>query len=292
MIRWVAEIGSNHNRDIIRTLKLIDEAKCIGAWGIKFQLFQAKKLYAPKFKTQIDKMKKWELPIHFIEHIAIRCRYNNLKFICTPFDLKAVDFLKDHIDIFKIGSYELRYTDLIKAVIDTGKPWIISAGMEEFYRYIPDRKLGSFMPNLRTVATLGRKSNNPPCAILACNSNYPAAPEDCNLGNINILKNYFHCLVGWSDHTVEPGIIYKAVSLGAEMIEFHFDLEDGLGFESDIGHCWKPNQIKKVIHDIKIGEIAVQINSSNETEAKKWRTDPKDGLRPLKKYRKELLNND
>jgi len=274
-IKFIAEIGSNHNRDIVRTLKLIGEAKKIGAWGVKFQLFRAHKLYAPEFKAQIKKMKKWELPVNFINHIKMRCQTNNLKFICTPFDLDAVDFLKNRIDIFKIGSYELLYTNLIKAVIETEQPWIMSTGMTTFSQ----------------IAEIVEKElNNPPCALLACNSNYPAEPENCNLGTISKLKNYFfRCLVGWSDHTVKPGVIYKAIALGAKIIEFHFDLEDGKGFESKIGHCWKPSQIKDVIHNIKIGEIAEQHNDSNETEAKKWRTDPKDGMRPLREFRKELL---
>jgi len=273
--KFIAEIGSNHNRDIVRTLELINKAKNIGAWGVKFQLFRAKKLYSPEFKTQIKKMKKWELPKNFINLIKMRCQELDLKFICTPFDLEAVDFLKDHIDIFKIGSYEFLYTDLIEAVINTGHPWIISTGMATFSQM---------------AGVVEKESNNPPCALLACNSNYPAEPENCNLGIISKMKNYFfRCLVGWSDHTVEPGVIYKAVSLGAKMIEFHFDLEDGKGFESKIGHCWKPSQIKDVIYNIKIGEIAGQANNSNETEAKKWRTDPKDGMRPLREFREELL---
>ena len=274
-IKFIAEIGSNHNCDIVRTLKLIDEAKNIGAWGVKFQLFKAHKLYAPEFKTQIKKMKKWELPINFINHIKTQCQINNLKFICTPFDLAAVNFLKDRIDIFKIGSYELLYIDLIKAVIKTEQPWIMSTGMTMFSQ----------------IAEIVEKElNNPPCALLACNSNYPAKPENCNLGTISKLKNYFfRCLIGWSDHTVEPGIIYKAIALGAKMIEFHFDLEDGKGFESKIGHCWKPSQIKDVIRNIKIGEMAEQTNNTRENEARKWRTDPKDGLRPLKEFREELL---
>ncbi len=295
MTKFIAEIGSNHNQNIIRTLQLIEEAKQIGAWGVKFQLFKAEKLYAPEFKAQIQKMKKWELPEYFIDHILYECRKQDLKFICTPFDLEAVDFLNKYVDIFKIGSYELLFIHFIKAVINTGKPWIISAGMEEFHLNIPNRKLGSFMPNIREAIRIGKELNNPPCAVLACNSNYPAKAENCNLRNINILKNHFYCYyspIGWSDHTVEPGIIYKAISLGAEIIEFHFDLEDGKGFESDVGHCWKPSQIKKVIHDIEIGEIAEHLNDPNETEAKKWRTDPVDGMRPLQKYRKELLNND
>jgi len=288
-IKFIAEIGSNHNRDLARTLRLIDEAKRIGCWAVKFQLFKAKNLYAPEFKSQIEKMKTWELPYEFIQHIRIRCDALGLKFICTPFDLGAVHLLKDTVDYFKIGSYENQWINLIKAVIDTQKPWMISTGMENNTAAVSNK----WMKNIREAEFLGRSAKNPPHAILHCNSNYPARPKNCNLRNITKLTNYFMGkTIGWSDHTVNPGVIYKAISLGAEIIEFHFDmrLNREYGFESGTGHCWYPEEIEDVIQNVKAGEIAEQINDSGENEAKKWRTDPEDGLRPLKEFREELLN--
>lgn len=286
-VRWIAEIGSNHNQDIVRTLKLIDEAKRIGCWAVKFQLFRAEQLYHSSFTEQIEKMKKWELPEHFIDYIRLRCDTVGIKFICTPFDLGAVELLKDKVDWLKIGSYELMYTDLIQAVAKTGKKWMISAGMESF------ELSNNFMQHIRAAEREGRFCENPPSVIFACNSNYPAKVENCNLKNINKLKNYFRpSRSGWSDHTTYPGVIYKAIACGAEYIEFHFDLGDAMGFEYSVGHCWLPNEIEEVIKNVRIGEVAYQNNDTGETEAMKWRTDPVDGLRPMREYRKELLNAD
>jgi N-acetylneuraminate synthase len=209
--------------------------------------------------------------------------------------LNAFRALKNYVDYFKIGSYELLYTDLIETVARTGKPWIISTGMESFNLKKDSSNQKDFMINVRKATRIGRLVENSPFVILACNSNYPAKPEDCNLRNIAILSDYFIAQkIGWSDHTVEPGVIYKAISLGAEYIEFHFDLEDGMGYEYKIGHCWKPNQIKKVIHDVRIGEVAENniFNTSNEKGIARWRMDPVDGMRPLRLYRKELLRRE
>jgi len=279
--KFIAEIGSNHNQDLTRTRQLIDKAKEIGCWGVKFQLFRAEQLYAPEFKSQINKMKKWELPISYIEQIKIKCQDLDLKFICTPFDLTAVKILEPYVDYYKIGSYENQWEDLIATVAATNIPWMISLGMTTikdilYYNLIWTK--------------LYHSNSNLPIIVFHCNSNYPAIPENCNLNYIRDLKDIFS-LVGWSDHTVEPGIIYKAIAFGAQYIEFHFDLENMLGFESEVGHCWAPNKIKQVIHNVKIGELAEAETDTNESQASKWRTDPEDGLRPLKEFRKELLND-
>jgi len=278
-VRFIAEIGSNHNKDIVRTLKLIQKAKKIGCWAVKFQLFKAEKLYALSFKSHIAKMKKWELPIHFLDHIKYECENLDLKFICTPFDLEAVKVLKPYVDYFKIGSYENQWPELIYTVAKTKRPWMISGGLLEEHQW---HNLYHYIANC---------GQDEPAVLFHCCSNYPAKPKNCNLNTIKRQKRGLISIkTGWSDHTVEPGVIYKAISNGAEYIEFHFDLEDGLGFESSIGHCWQPHQMREVIHNVRIGELAEIQTDTNEQEASKWRTDPSDGLRPLKEFREELLN--
>ncbi|MBU1161232.1 MAG: N-acetylneuraminate synthase family protein, partial [Proteobacteria bacterium] len=49
-------------QDINHCFELITQAKEMGCWAVKFQLFKTDKLYAPEFKPQIEKMKAWELP--------------------------------------------------------------------------------------------------------------------------------------------------------------------------------------------------------------------------------------
>ena len=100
---------------------------------------------------------------------------------------------------------------------------------------------------------------------------------------------------GWSDHSVNPGVLYRAVHRwGAEMIEFHLDLE-GEGEEYRTGHCWLPEQIKHVIETIKSGLNAdgngEKVPAAAELAERDWRADPGDGLRPLLKIRKSWRND-
>ena len=54
--KLIAEIGSNHNRDILRCYKLIDEAKNLGFYAVKFQLFKIKTLFSKNAKKTYKKM--------------------------------------------------------------------------------------------------------------------------------------------------------------------------------------------------------------------------------------------
>jgi N-acetylneuraminate synthase len=93
--------------------------------------------------------------------------------------------------------------------------------------------------------------------------------------------------VGWSDHTAMPGVIYSAVANGARIIEFHLDL-NGRGYEFQHGHCWLPGQIAEVIKNVRHWEasnIPIGISAKKLLDARQQRTDPNDGMRPLKKFR-------
>lgn len=288
MTHFIAEISSNHNQSLPRTIDLIKEAKRIGCWAVKFQYFRANRLYAPEFKSKVTQMIGWELPGNFIPEIESCCKDLDIKFGCSVFDIESVGVIAPWVDYLKVGSYELLYHDLIKAIVKTHKQWMMSCGMAS---WIQIREI------IREV--LEGKCSNLPKVIFHCNSNYPARPKDCNLGQIHVLKWRLVQIIfpspkiGWSDHTVEPGIIHKAIAMGAEYIEVHFDLNDKLGFETSIGHCWTPYWLEEVIRNVRIGEIAEKdITDTGESEAAKWRTDPVDGLRPLKEYRKELLKEE
>ena len=288
MLKFISDAGSNHNQDLKRALELVRVSKFIGCYGVKFQLFRPELLFSKEFPQKIKKMQQWALPVDFIPEIANECNKQQIKFICTPFDLQSVFDLIPFVDILKIGSYELLYDRLIEAVAETGIPWMFSAGMlEKAYNILPIMETGIWY-------------NNRPWAVLHCNSNYPAKPENCNLYRIGEIRYLVgnRAEVGWSDHTKSEEVIIAAVSQGATVIEFHLDLSDGKGLEYSFGHCWKPLDIEETIIDAQqfskldgffsYGDHRWINSNTMEEEARKWRMDPKDGKRPLRMFRKEL----
>ncbi len=284
-VEFVAEVSSNHGGDLDRSLAFIDRAAEIGCGAVKFQLFRIRELFAPEVlaaSAAHRERERWELPESFLPALAERAHERGLRFSCTPFHLGAVATLEPHVDFYKISSYELPWTDLLAACARTGRPVVLSTGMATRDEVA------------RAVGALARAGCRD-LTLLHCVSDYPARAADANLAAIATLREigaaHAGLLVraGWSDHTVEPGVIHRAVHRhGASMIEFHLDL-DGRGAEFAPGHCWLPEPIEAVIRDVRTaasadGRAGKRLSAA-ELEERDWRADPEDGLRPQRRVR-------
>ena len=279
---FISEVSSNHSQSIDRSLEFIDQSAEVGCDAVKFQLFKTEMLFSKEvFESNPEtiKRKQWELPIEFLPVLSQRCKEKGIQFSCTPFYIDAVDELNQYIDFFKIASYELLWDDLIIACVKTGKPLILSTGM-------------ATMDEIRHAVEITNKNGCQNLTLLHCTSAYPTPYEEANLAAIATLRNEFGCKVGWSDHTVDSGVINRAINRwGAEVVEFHMDLE-GAGEEFESGHCWLPKNIGHVIKQVRHGLIAdgegIKNPSVSELPDRNWRTDPSDGLRPMKSIRDTL----
>ena len=292
-IDFIAEVSSNHNRDLSRMKEFIYASKEAGCTGVKFQLFKIDELFSPEILAKSEthrKRKGWELPIEYIPELAELSHSIGLSFSCTPFYLEAVEILAPYVDFYKIASYELLWINLFKKCGNTGKPVVFSTGMAT---------LNEVENALRNLF----KTKTKDITILHCNSAYPTPVRDANLAGINILKetvntinnpNQIEIKVGYSDHTVSPAVLYRAFhKYNVNFVEFHLDL-DGKGEEYEAGHCWLPNQISEVITNVNSGIAADGVEifepSLSELPDRGWRADPTDGLRPIKKIRKNFGN--
>lgn len=278
-VHFAAEVSSNHNRSLERCLDFVDRAADIGCSSVKFQLFKIERLFTPEViasRPDIRGRREWELPLSFLEPLAGRCRKRQVEFGCTPFYLEAVEELYPFVDYYKVASYELLWTDLVRECAATDKPLVLSTGM-------------ATLGEVEAAVVAAREAGRGALSLLHCTSAYPAEPRHCNLGAIETLRTAFGLPVGWSDHSVDSGVIYRAVHrFGASMVEFHLDLE-GAGEEFTGGHCWLPEQIGAVIKGVGRG-LAADGNArkwpaESETVERLWRADPRDGLRPLKETR-------
>lgn len=275
-VEWICDIGANHNQDRIRIAKLIKVAKEIGCKAVKFQLYQANKLYHSKYSpSKVNQLRNCELDIELIPYISDICIKNEIEFHCTPFSLGAIRLLITYVDAFKIGSYEVLWLALIKCAVQTHKPFSISFGNAKS----ADRE------NAMNIIKNNHPFLNKVC-LYHCNPEYPAKPEHCNLNLVKWLKRNYGLQTGWSDHTRNAGVIHQAIAQGASRIEFHLDL-DGDGYEYGTGHCWLPDEIGKVIDDVNTGMSALAMTEPFTKETLKWRTDV-DGMRPLRSHRNEL----
>lgn len=289
-VQFVAEVSSNHNQDLDRCLAFIDCGAKIGCNAVKFQLFRVRELFAPEILDRSEKHRmreRWELPCEFLPKLAGRCRERGVLFSCTPFYLAAVAELEPYTAFYKIASYELTWDALLDACARTGKPVVLSTGMATM------EEVGRAVGVLRAAGCRDLK-------LLHCVSGYPCPAADCNLSAIASLRAAFApAAVGWSDHSVNSGVLRRAVRRWkAEMIEFHMDLE-GDGAEFKAGHCWLPGQIAPLITELQHGAEADADQTCqpmdgdgrkepvpSELSDRAWRRDPVDGLRPFQAIRK------
>lgn len=225
----IAEVGSNHDSDYKKALKLIDVAKSAGADAIKFQTFRAETLYsryAPRLKEMKGKSRRNESPFALIKRIEMPwewhkdlkryCKKVGIDFCSTPFDLEAVRLLERiGVPFYKIASSEIDDIFLLRKIARIGKPIVVSTGKAD-------------LRDVRRTFEYLRKHGAGPIALLHCVSQYPAKYEDINLRALITLKKTFNTIIGFSDHTLDEVSALGAVSLGARIIEKHITLDRAL----------------------------------------------------------------
>lgn len=284
---FISEVSSNHHQDIERCFKFIDVSAEVGCSAVKFQLFKIDQLFAaevlthPKFQ---NKKRDWELPLEFIPELKRRCLERGVQFGCTPFYLDAVSELEPYVDFYKIASYELNWTELVRRCAKTKKPLVVSTGMSTF-------------DEIDQTVQVAIDSGCMDLTVLHCVSGYPTPIDEANLAVLATYAERYQqksipIKFGWSDHSRSAAVLYRAIhKWNASMIEFHLDL-DQQGEEYQTGHCWLPEEIKPVIDNIRLGFVADGSKekgpSAIELAERPWRADPEDGLRPIKSYRNKL----
>jgi len=138
----IAEVGSNHNKDIDTAKKLIDTAKVCGCDAVKFQSYTADGLYS-KYTPRISEMEgrsgSGETPYELIKRIAMPVEWHSqlkeycdqigITFCSTPFDESMVDILESvNVPFYKIASYESTHFPMLAKIARTGKPVLLSTG--------------------------------------------------------------------------------------------------------------------------------------------------------------------
>lgn len=214
----IAEIGNNHNGDFNRAIKMIDEAIEAGADCVKFQMRHLEEVYRKKTLVKdgedlgteyvIDLLNRFELSKD--QHVKLfeYAKSKNITYLCTPWDIESVKFLERlGVEAYKVASADLTNLPLIKTLIDTGKPLILSTGMS---LEIEIKKTVDFL-----------NTHNAKFVLLHCNSTYPAPLHDINLRWISNLKK-IHKNVGYSGHERGINVSLASVSLGICVIERHF----------------------------------------------------------------------
>ncbi len=269
-VKIIAEIGQAHNGSLGMAHAYIDALSTTGIDTVKFQTHIAEaesSIYEP-FRVQFSKedatryeyWKRMEFTSEQWEGLKQHCDEKGLEFMSSPFSNAAVDLLeKLDVNCFKVGSGEVTNFLLLERLAMTSKPLIISSGMSSLEELD------------KTVDFL--KSRHVEFSLLQCTTSYPTKPEQYGLNMIAELKARYNIPIGFSDHSSKLETSIAAVTLGAEIIEFHAVFNKEM-FGPDVSSSLTIEEIKVLTKAIRNIEIATvnPINKSDNTSYKTLKT--------------------
>jgi N-acetylneuraminate synthase len=215
----IAEIGNNHNGSMDRARRLIDAAVEAGADCAKFQMRDMESLYHNQGEVNddrenlgsqytLDLLSRFQLAPEQLFECFDYCRKREIIPLCTPWDPVSVDMLEDYgMPAYKLASADLTNHDLIRRLIDTGKPLILSTGMSRESEI------------RQTVSILRQRGAS--YALLHCNSAYPPPYRDIQLRYLDRLTEIGQTVTGYSGHERDIFVAVAAVARGARIIEKH-----------------------------------------------------------------------
>ena len=274
-VKFIAEIGLNHNGSLELAKQLIDVASASGADIAKFQkrtidilatqeTLDAEDNRFPEFGKTYREIREF-IEFSRDEYLELKayCEESKIEFMCTAFDIPAVDFLEDiGVSMYKLASHSLTDIPLLSYVASLGKQTLLSAGMGSLDEV--DRAVDLF------------RSKGCPLILNHCVSAYPTPLEQCNLAQILSLRERYPDLhVGYSGHEKDDVVSLAAVAMGADYIERHITLDnDMIGFDHKIS--LNPEDLKALIKQIRKVEVAwgdpnKQISETEMITRKKYR---------------------
>lgn len=224
---FIADIGANHDGSLERAYKLIELAKESGADAAKFQNFQAKKIVSKKgfedLGGQMTHQAKWKKPVFEVyedasisfdwtEKLRNKCKEVGIDYFTSPYDVESVDHVDRFVDVYKIGSGDITWLEIIQYIAGKGKPVMLATGA------------ASLEDVERAMNALTRITSD--IVLMQCNTNYTTEPDKIKYVNLNVLKDYAarypNVVLGLSDHTKGGATVVGAVALGAVVFEKHF----------------------------------------------------------------------
>ena len=222
----IAEMSGNHGNSYANAEKLLIECSQNGASAFKLQTYTPESMtidcVRPEYivdsgpwvgRNLFDLYSEGQTPAEWIPDLFQTARESKISIFSTPFSLSDVDILEENnVVAYKIASFEITYTQLIKYIGETKKPVIFSTGLASI------DEISYAIDTLRDAGTTE-------IAILKCTTSYPAKMESLNLTSIPFLATKFDVPIGFSDHTIGNIAAVSAVALGATILEKHVKLD-------------------------------------------------------------------
>jgi sialic acid synthase SpsE len=273
---FIADIGANHNGSLEKAIELIHLAKESGADAAKFQNFQANKIVSKagfdNIKGKLSHQSKWKKSVFEVyEDASIskdwtrilkeECNKVGIDYFTSAYDFESVDLVDPYVDLYKIGSGDITWLEIIDYILNKNKPVLIATG-------------ASTNEDVLRVMNMAMKKTKD-LVLMQCNTNYTGSKKNYNFCNLNVLKqfsiDYPNTVLGLSDHTAGHATTLGAIALGARVIEKHFT--DNNNQEGpDHGFAMNPKSWRDMVNRsyellVSLGD-GIKIVEENEEQSK------------------------
>ena len=242
----IAEIGINHEGELDKAIRMIEDAKHAGCEVCKFQSHVIEDEMIPEAKNVVpgntdasiwSVMKRCALSEESEKILKERVESLGMVFLSTPFSRAAADRLESMgVCGYKIGSGECNNYPLVKHIASFGKPIILSTGMNDIQSIKPAVDI------LRTYKV--------PFCLMQCTSIYPTPYDKVNLGALDVLaKEFPDAVLGLSDHSKGIWTCVGACARGAVILEKHY-VSDKSWPGPDVDVSIDPRELLAAILDV------------------------------------------
>lgn len=271
-VKIIAEIGINHNGDMLIAKQLIDGAKLAGCDAVKFQKRTLEVVYSPE---ELDKPRQspWgttnreqkqglEFSLDQFREIDAYCRDKKIAWFFSAWDVQSQrDLRVFNCPYNKVASPMLGHKELLREIASEKKLTFISTGM-------------STLPEIDEAVAIFRAADCP-FELMHCNSTYPMQNNQANLKMIAVLRDRYHCDVGYSGHEIGRVVSFAACVLGATSLERHITLNKGM-YGSDQNASIEIYDLCKLVNDVRMideimGDGRKEITETEQAARKKLR---------------------
>ena len=237
----IAEIGINHEGDVHKAIRMVDDAYAAGCECVKFQCHVIEdEMIRNDVVPGNAKESIWDIMSRcaLTEDEEVRLKNyiedKGMIYLSTPFSRAAAVRL-ERMDVcaYKIGSGECNNYPLVRHIAGYGKPVILSTGMND-------------VASIQTAVDILRRGGVP-FALMHCTSMYPTPYEKVRLGALHVLEEHFpDAVIGLSDHSIGNYTCFAAIALGGSILEKHFT-SDKSWPGPDVPISIDPRELKELI---------------------------------------------
>ena len=164
------------------------------------------------------------------------CDKVNINYFTSAYDFESIDLVDPYVDMYKIGSGDISWLEIVEYTLNKKKPVIIATG-------------ASTSEDVSRVMNMAMNKTND-LVLMQCNTNYTGSKENYKYCNLNVLKqfsrDYPNVVLGLSDHTAGHATTLGAIALGARVIEKHFT-DDNEQIGPDHGFAMNPKSWRDMV---------------------------------------------